>query len=55
MMLEFLGWHEAAQLIERGLAITIQNKTVTYDLQRQIDESTLLKCSEFADQIIKNM
>ena len=55
MMLEFMGWQEAADLIVTALEKTIQNKTVTYDLERQMEGATLLKCSEFGDEIIKNM
>ncbi len=55
MMLEYLGWVEAAELINQALAKTIQNKTVTYDFERLMEGATLLKCSEFGDAIIKNM
>jgi isocitrate dehydrogenase len=55
MMLEYLGWTEAARLIENGLAKSIQSKRVTYDFERQMDGATLLKCSEFGSEIIKNM
>lgn len=55
MMLELIGWQEAADLIVRGIEKTIKNKTVTYDLERQMEGATLLKCSEFADAIIQNM
>ncbi len=55
MMLEFMGWIEAAKLIENALEETILNKTVTYDFERLMNGATLLKCSEFADAIISNM
>jgi isocitrate dehydrogenase len=55
MMLEYLGWTEAARLIENGLAKSIQSKRVTYDFERQMQGATLLKCSEFGSEIIKNM
>ena len=55
MMLEHLGWQEAADLVIKGLEATINQKRVTYDLERQTDGATLLKCSEFGDAIIENM
>jgi isocitrate dehydrogenase len=55
MMLNYLGWTEAAALIERGLEKTISQKKVTYDLARQMTGATELKTSEFGDAIIKNM
>ncbi len=55
MMLEYLGWKEAAELIEHALAKTIQQKRVTYDLERQMEGATLLKCSEFAEAIAGNL
>ncbi|HHT9110561.1 MAG TPA: isocitrate dehydrogenase (NADP(+)) [Candidatus Brocadiaceae bacterium] len=55
MMLEHLGWDDAARMIVKALEKTIQKKTVTYDLERQMKGSKLVKCSEFADEIIKNM
>jgi len=55
MMLNHLGWTEAAELIEKGAAAAIANKTVTYDFHRLMDGATLLKCSEFGDAIIHNM
>lgn len=55
MMLRHLKWAEAADLIEKGLEAAISSKKVTYDLARQIDGATELKCSEFGDEIIKNM
>ena len=55
LMLEHLGWQEAADAIVTGLERTISQKRVTYDLERQIEGATLLKCSEFADAIIENL
>jgi len=55
LMLRHLGWHEAADLIIKGLDTTIGNKTVTYDFHRQMDGATKVKTSEFADLIIENM
>ena len=55
MMLEYMGWIEAAQLIEKGLEESIRQKTVTYDFERLMENATLLKCSEFGSAIIKNM
>ncbi|HHL73321.1 MAG TPA: isocitrate dehydrogenase (NADP(+)) [Bacteroidetes bacterium] len=55
MMLEYLGWTEAARLVESAMSKTIQQKKVTYDLERQMQGATLLKCSEFARAISENM
>ena len=55
MMFEHLGWDEAANMIVEALEKTIQKKTVTYDLERQTKGAKLVKCSEFADEIIRNM
>ena len=55
MMFEHLGWDEVASMIVKALEKTIQKKTVTYDLERQMKGAKLVKCSEFADEIIKNM
>ncbi len=55
MMLEYLGWNEAAKLIINGIEKTISQKTVTYDLERQMSGAKLLKCSEYAGQIVANM
>jgi isocitrate dehydrogenase len=55
MMLEHLGWGEAADLIVKGLQRTILNKTVTYDLERQMTGAKILRCSEFGSEIIRNM
>jgi isocitrate dehydrogenase len=55
MMLRYLGWIEAADLIINSLDATINQKRVTYDFHRQMDDATLLKCSEFGDAMIENM
>ncbi|NBB76162.1 MAG: NADP-dependent isocitrate dehydrogenase [Bacteroidetes bacterium] len=55
MMLRFIGWKEAADLIEKGLEKAISNKRVTYDFERLMDDATLLKCSEFGEEIVKGM
>jgi isocitrate dehydrogenase len=55
MMFDFMGWKEAAALIENGIARTIQQKRVTYDLERLLPGATKLKTSEFAAAIIENM
>ena len=55
MMLNYMGWKEAAKLIVSGIEKSIEQKRVTYDFQRLMPGSTLLKCSEFGDAIIENM
>ena len=55
MMLEYMGWTEAGEMIVKAMTKTIQDKTVTYDLHRQIEGATKLKCSEFAQAIVDNM
>jgi isocitrate dehydrogenase len=55
MMFRYLGWQEAADLIERALETTIGQKRVTYDFARQMEGATVLKTSEFADALIGNM
>ena len=55
MMFEFLGWHEAAKLIESSMAKSIQQKFVTYDFERQMEGATKVKTSEFATRMIENM
>jgi len=55
LMLRHMGWAEAADLIEGGIEGAIKNKTVTYDLERQMEGATLLKCSEFGKAIVENM
>jgi isocitrate dehydrogenase len=55
MMLEYMGWTEAAALINKALEKTISNRTVTYDFHRLMEGATLLSCSGFAKEIVKNM
>jgi isocitrate dehydrogenase len=55
MMLEYMGWQEAADLIVKGLEGAISSKRVTYDFHRQMEGATLLKCSEFGQEVVKNM
>ncbi|MFB5677855.1 NADP-dependent isocitrate dehydrogenase [Paenibacillus terreus] len=55
MMLEHLGWQEAADLIYKGIETAINNKTVTYDFARLMEGATQVKCSEFADKVISHM
>ncbi len=55
MMLEHMGWQEAGELIISGIVKTIDQKRVTYDLERQMEGATKVKTSEFADAIIENM
>jgi len=54
-MLRYLGWREAADLTIKGIAFTIRQKKVTYDLERLMEGATKVKCSEFGDLIVKNM
>ena len=55
MMFNFLGWVEAAKLIENAMEATIRDKTVTYDFERQMENATKVGTSEFANCIIRNM
>lgn len=55
MMFEYMGWRDAAEIINAAVAKTIRNKTVTIDFYNLMKEGTLLKTSEFADAIISNM
>lgn len=55
MMLEYMGWQEAADLIVKTLERTIGQKRVTYDFERMMQGATLLSCSGFADALIENM
>ncbi|GAK02938.1 isocitrate dehydrogenase [Geomicrobium sp. JCM 19037] len=55
LMLRHLGWNEAAELITAAMDKTIASKVVTYDFARLMDNSKEVKCSEFADELIKNM
>lgn len=54
MMLEYMGWTEAAEIIVKGMESAIESKKVTYDFARLMEGATEIKCSEFADEIIKN-
>ena len=55
MMLEYMGWYEAAQLIRKGIEAAIQAGRVTYDLARQREDAVKVKCSEFGEEIIARM
>ncbi len=55
MMFRYLGWNEAADMIERGIERTIERKTVTYDFHRLMEGATKVSTSQFADCIIENM
>lgn len=55
MMLEYMGWQEAADLIIKGLEGAISAKRVTYDFHRLMEGASLLKCSEFAEEVVKKM
>ena len=55
MMLEYMGWRDAAELITNAVGKTIRNKKVTIDFHNLMEHATLLKTSEFADEIIKNL
>ncbi len=55
MMLDHIGWAEAAERIRKSLKQTVAQKTVTYDLARQMDGSREIKCSEFAGAMAENM
>ena len=55
LMLEHLGWQEAADMITNSVEKTISSKVVTYDFARLMDGATEVKCSEFANELIKNL
>ena len=55
LMLEYMGWQEAADMIVSGLEKSILKKRVTYDFERQMESATKLRCSEFGTEIIANM
>lgn len=55
MMLDYMGWTEAADGIRKSMSKTISQKTVTYDLHRMMEDATKLSTSEFADALIKNL
>ncbi|BDC97821.1 NADP-dependent isocitrate dehydrogenase [Persicobacter psychrovividus] len=55
LMLEYMGWTEASELIYKGIEGSISKKRVTYDFERLMEGATLLKCSEFGEEIVTNM
>jgi isocitrate dehydrogenase len=55
LMFDYLGWAEARERIERGLEASIRDKVVTYDLARQMEGATEVKCSEFGEAIVQRM
>ncbi len=55
MMLDYMGWSESADLIRHALQATVKAGTVTYDLARQMEGATEVKCSEFAQAIVDHM
>ena len=55
MMLRYMGWTEAADLVIAATEKTIAQKRVTYDFKRLMEGATLLKCSEFGKAIVGNM
>jgi len=55
MMLEYLGWQEAADLVRRAIAKTIKEKKVTYDLARLMGDVKPIKCSQFGEVLIESM
>jgi isocitrate dehydrogenase len=55
MMFEYMGWQEVADMIVKGLDGAIASKRVTYDFHRQMEGATLLKCSEFGEEVVKHM
>jgi isocitrate dehydrogenase len=55
MMLEYMGWNKASDLIVKGIEKAITAKRVTYDFERLMEGATKLKCSEFGDEVIKSM
>jgi isocitrate dehydrogenase len=54
-MFRYLGWHEVADKILKGMDGAISRKQVTYDFARLMDGATKVKCSEFGDALIRNM
>jgi isocitrate dehydrogenase len=55
MMLNYLGWTEAGEMVEKAIEKTIDAKTVTYDLHRQMKDATKVSCSGYAAEIVKNL
>ena len=54
-MMEYMGWRDAAELITNAVGKTIRSKKVTIDFHNLMENATLLKTSEFGDEIIKNL
>jgi isocitrate dehydrogenase len=55
MMLDYMGWQEASDAIRTALQATVKSRIVTYDLARQIEGATEVKCSEFAREIVTQL
>jgi isocitrate dehydrogenase len=55
LMLRYMGWNEAADLIVKGIEAAIEDRIVTYDFARLMDDPTEVKTSEFADAVIERM
>jgi len=55
IMLEYIGWEDTQELVKNALEQTIKDKTVTYDIHRNIEGGKKVKCSEFADLVVENM
>ena len=55
IMLEYIGWDDTQQLVKDAIEKTIEDKTVTYDIYRNIEGGEKVKCSEFADLVVENM
>ena len=55
LMLDYLGWKEAAERIRNGLAEAVGQKQVTYDLARQMEGAVEVKCSEFAEVVVRHI
>ncbi|MFN4245158.1 MAG: isocitrate dehydrogenase (NADP(+)) [Brevinematia bacterium] len=55
LMFEYIGWKEVSEMIQKAIQKVIQNKTVTYDLAREMEDAKEVKCSEFGELIIKNL
>tara|TARA_Y100000758_G_C15781955_1_gene323729 strand:+ start:84 stop:488 length:405 start_codon:yes stop_codon:yes gene_type:complete len=55
MMLRYMGWVEAADLVIKGMSGAIGARTVTYDFERLMEGATLMKCSEFGDAVIEHL
>ena len=55
MMLHYIDWKEAVDRVREGLTKAVEQKRVTYDLARQMEGAIEVKCSEFAEEIIRNL